>query len=345
MAGCRRSGPFIRSRRGRTVVLMTSAGSQQSTTGQSARRAIGIMALIVAAFAVLVLPKVLSAGLTGIPSSMDIPEPPPIGSCVLVDPAAVTRVDCDKAHDGEVAMSWAAGILPEPTFVLNRNYSMIATDAQGKLLPSDPLCSGWGSQYVGTITKFGPALWAPVDPSFVTTKVVAPPGFGTDKQHWVACVVVPGKAAPYVGTVRDSGGATGSARPDIFGWCFSSDTVATSASVYSSCAGAHRIEQLATFIPTQQMFYANTITVETTLPEIEQGCLELATQMIGAVDPTFGGRLQIRSAPVSEELRTPEAGPPQSGLRVPDCFVSYVGVGELTGTVVGLGDGALPVSR
>ncbi len=345
MTADRRSGPCTGSCDGRTVVLMTYAGSQQSGTGPSTRRAIGILALIVAAFSVLVLPKVLSAGLTGIGSATIIPEPPPIGSCVLVEPTAVTPVACEQAHDGEVAMSWAAGILPEPTFVLNRNYSMIATDAQGKLLPSDPLCAGWGSQYVGTIAKFGPALWAPVDPSFVTTKVVAPPGFGTDKQHWVACLVGPGKMGPYVGTVRDSGGATGSARPDIFGWCFSSDTVAASASVYANCAQPHRIEQLATFIPTQQMFYANTITVETTWPEIEQGCLELATQMIGAVDPTFGGQLQIRSAPVSDELQTPQTGPPQSGLRVPDCFVSYVGGGELTGTVVGLGHRALPVSR
>ncbi len=315
-----------------------------SRSGLPSRRWSGILLLAIAAFAVFVIPRVLSPGIAGSPSGLPFPDPPPVGACVLVDPDAVVQVPCSQEHDGEVAKSWPAGELPAPTFVLNRNYSMLATDDDGALLTSDALCSGWGSQYVGTLKKFGPALWSPAEPSYFTVTVGAPPGSGTESHHWVACVVFPGEQSKYLGSVHDSGGATGNTRPDVFGWCFPTTSGATPA-VYVSCAEPHRLEQLATFIPTQQMFYANTITVETTMTEIDSRCRQLATQMIGAADPTFGGQLEIVAAAVSDLQDVGEGmeSVVRSGLLIPDCVVRYLGAGQLTGTVVGLGEHPLPL--
>jgi hypothetical protein len=83
-------------------------------------------------------------------------------------------------------------------------------------------------------------------------------------------------------------------------------------------------------------------------PVWQTGCEQLAAIVMGTADPTRGGRLAVTVGPVSGTTYVFSSNPADGAAvtrvdLVGACAVELVGAGQLTGTVIGLGESPLPV--
>ena len=312
--------------------------------------ALVLVIAVIAAFAGVFGTKVIAGDARRGP----VEGPPDVGSCVLdavAEEAFVSRyqVDISVTLDGEIHPHVRTGPCTEPTY---GEVVGVLADGLDYLPPNE----GFISEDPGTPSKkcaelgraFLSAGREPTD-NTVQWHQAPMPSFDTIGpseiqkrmgQRWLACRVVAysasgGTQVPYGGTVR--GAAASGGYPSEFARC-SEDPPGRGFDVARiDCSLPHRSELLAS---------ASTSAPSTTVSQrLERECTDLAGTMTGMADPTAGGRLAVTYT----EVAVPVYG--ESGAMDPlhmidvsyACSLQVVGDGVLTGPLLGLGDGDVPL--
>ena len=314
------------------------------------RRLVGALLVVVVLSAAVVLPPLLSGSrIVGSASPVHLPDPPSVGDCLLnpmptsgesdlpdgtsVDPAGyplgppetVTRVaafgPCQGAVFGEIVQVVGAGRDPPAP--------RIAASA------ADEGCRSATAEYTGlgeVIRQFtsptgavDPVRW---DPTVNVRHVWVQPepvqrAAGRD---WLACVVTPARLVRYSGRV--AGAFAGHSLPDQFGVCWLQTDVSV-AVAFVACSEPHRSELVSIGSVSGHSDVAPT--------EVSASCERLAARVVGRDDPTAGGALTVAVDPEELPARL------TSGRTVDvTCFLTGNGDRRLVGTLVGLGDRAVP---
>ncbi len=313
----------------------------------------GICLLSVAVLLALVVPRVLDAGSVGSASRAPDPPPPPIGSC-LAWPAEEV-IDCASPHTLEVAGTWSAADPDLPGVNSDGDCGTTALSYLGmrpKVL--DPRWQTPVPFFDGTVSIFGG-----VDGSAVSVRVVrAPKMQRLDGPGWKVCAV--GLTSPpssVVGSIRQLSEKTD--RPAIFGHCRKVDEAVSTAGAgilaieAVPCSGPHGEEifgQAFAQVYDDPEFEAVPGTAPLTeLPTeetIHSQCQQMLKDLLLVDDPTFAGRLAVRSQYLVDRVEVGERGGAANmgGTSVfAECALVTSDGTVLTDSLVGIGTKPLPL--
>jgi hypothetical protein len=315
------------------------------------RRAVGVLVLVVAVIAALV-GNARTKQVGGVAHRGPIPGPPQVGECVLDAPGrsaleslAGASVDqgseadypsfrlgaCAPQRFGEVA-----GVLPDG---LDRpaNHG----DPWGDPDSPQRSCSDMVDDYIASNTHPGEGLdWWPAPSTWPI--VIAPDAVQrVDGQRWLACAVSgfdpvggngDGIGIAYTGSVR---GMMRTLRfPPELAQCLDNQPSA-SGSRLVECHQPHRAELLAV------TFSSDPHSVDA--DALADRCVQLARSMTGLVDPTAGGRLQVRT--IAAALPPDPAAADAAGANPMQwsCTVEPLGGRVLVGPLLGLDGAPVPL--
>ncbi len=296
-----------------------AGGPPGAYRGLMDRRRSGVIVLLCAVVALLVVPRVLRPGIDGTAAAAPLPAPPPIGTCVVLAPRSATPVDCGQPHDGELFVTWTAD---DPARPRDRH---------------SPACIDALAAYPGAAAPTRLHGWEPTVFTLSTRLIRAPRDQRVGDRAWAGCLLRPGDQSRYDGTVLGlPAGATD--RPGAFGAC-------ASGSIYFRlpCTQPHTIERLGTMSGSLPRDEAAPVVADG-LPLIladtlRESCRALAVDLLDTADPTHGGQLDV--AVVRSSMVPALTQDPDLVAWSVDCIVDS---GELllTDSVVGRGDTALP---
>ncbi len=281
-----------------------------------------MLALLGAVAAIVFVPAMLSAGVVGQPVVAAMPTPPAVGSCVAFVQRQPTVVDCAQPHRGEVTASWAA------------------EDPQ-RLVDATPMgCMEATARYLGALQPAVVDGWT-LEVLRTTDRLIAAPATDRVEDYgWNACLVRAPDRQLYTGVLTDLGSAVD--RPAVFGRCGLDSEVV-------NCTLPHTSEQLGSTVGIWSDTIADRAAADRDQAigaSLQAGCQQLAAQLTGNDDPTYGGQLAVDIS-VEEIWSNQTDGDPQIfGTNYQAvCSLVYAGpVGQtLTGSVVGLGTATLPL--
>lgn len=301
------------------------------------RRVAGIAVLVLALIAVVVAPSIGGRRTVGTAVALRFSDPPAVGDCVSPLPvgsvqsngrtpelpdSTIPVVPCDGSIGGEVVGVWMTPAAAQADQAGSRRggpcYWQAAAFAG--LQRSNSSTDVFGSAMTG------PVYWKPTI-GFDPINIVPDPVAVAGGQQWVACLVVPTKETSYRGTLQDA--FTSGRMPDGFGLCWDRDDLDYAAALVP-CNTPHPAELLATgWVQNRAL---------TTLSAIQQSCVAVAGRIMRTADPTRAGAISIVTDPVRLDGAAREDAP----LAV-NCFAAAVSPQQLTGTVIGLADGPLPL--
>lgn len=293
------------------------------------------MLMVSALVGALVFSAIVRFGSPGKAVRAAIPVPPSVGSCVVRSSTGVQVVGCDEPHSAEVSLSWNADS-PSPP-------------------PTDPYqtCQTVTASYLRVTQGNGvPALdatgWGITPVPYVVELAHGPQSALVAGWSWQACLVLPVVPKIYqtgytgrLADLPDSMFTPPNLRP-----CYLRDSSVRSG---IACGTAHLGEILAS----QQLRLTGFRTEDQdTDPARTAQCTAIARTATGAADPTYGGRLSVviylqtigagaTSAPTDDGLgaEISEA----FTVSVASCALEVTGRQRLYGSVVGVGDAALPI--
>ena len=284
------------------------------------QRRIAALIVLLVAFGLAVLPRMLRAEIPGTAGLAAVPLPPPVGSCVNLEPGRLVVVDCSSLHDGEVVLAW-------PGAPAGRSSVIEPGECQAMVEPY-PVDDA-GEQITGH--WFVRTGWVLV-PGEATAEVARAPAntVGT-RYEWSVCMITAG--APYAG--RIGGPTTVTPLPGAFRSC-------EGATGPVPCVRPHRSERLADkwgVLPDTSTTNADR---EQQVREVEAtSCRQFAAGVTAAPDPTRGGRLTVEVVVddiyfYSDPLR------PHDRTFAFDAGCVISSDRPLTETLVGYGPGSLP---
>ncbi len=291
----------------------------------AASRPVGLVLLVVAVVLAVVVPWALDGPLGDSASRAPLPEPPAVGTCLAVPftgglPSATS---CDRPHAAEVAASWRADdpLVAQVSWFsgyLDRATGQPDTGMGGMTEALVTACWSASQRYITPPRQS--AAWFAVPPRVAPALMVAPPGQGFGRWRWIACVVVTADDTSWRGSLnwRDP---TPTPRPAEVSMNCRPD----GSTGFARCDDRHRSEVLGW--PDYAWIGSD--------EERAADCESLAVAVTGRADPTFGGRLRIE---VVDRLPVPYRG------ALPLCVAALVGDGALVGSLIGIGDGALPLA-
>ncbi len=297
------------------------------------RRLAGIVVLILALAVVVVVPSLEGRRVAGNATATTFPDPPAVGDCLRSRPTPagssgalvsvrVTDLDlgsCAGSVGGEVVAFWPtvaiAAAAPSarfggPCYLQAAEYAGLRSTARTTDVPGAP--SGLHVRWKPTI-------------SFNAVEVV--PGEEEERagRQWSACLVVPLSGLDYRGTLR---GSVARGLPPEFGLCFAATDLGTMPEL-QRCGHPHRAELVATgWVPDRSAV---------TVPELNQSCVGVAGRLMGSDDPTRGGQLTV----VTDRMTAQTDGRSDGALAI-GCFVTAAAGQLLSGSVIGLGERAVP---
>ncbi len=312
--------------------------------GRSAppRRTAGFLVLITALVLLTGAPSVLSRGLPGVAAVGALPDPPPVGSCLWLDRDRVEPVPCDQSHHAEVMLTWPADRPPADagTFAAVAGHPF-GTAGQVKTVT----CNDARQPWVQVAHLPGSEFWTAAGPVVDSQLLAAPAAERTPDRGWLACILVAPDRQPLTGALRAGSGGQPAAR---LGTCVQASQNYRGPETVT-CDRPHRTEILGTFRTTSLFDARGRFTGYPDDTVLADSCAAFARAVTRTDDPTFGGRLHVRAAslfPASilEVDTTDPAGVPvHTYVPLPQCDLDLVGAGTLTGTVVGLAGGPLPL--
>lgn len=299
------------------------------------RRLAGVLMLVVALAAVLVLPAASGRRVAGNPVASTFPDPPKVGDCLLapirnssidsgVPPQIVVTAGsfgpCSRAKAGEVVAGWPDVEAAEQAPTSRRggacypqaaSFAGLATVGSSTDLPGAP---------VG-----GPISWRTTI-GFVGLWVT--PGIGEQNagRSWRLCLVVPVDRGTYEGTLRNA--FTTGSLPSSFGLCWAAADLDRFPAMVK-CDQSHPAELLATGYIRDRSLAPTEL--------IDSACREIAGRIMHTDDPTRGGVLDV----VADRQTGGSDGREDSPLIV-GCFVTTADARPLDGTVIGLGEDPVP---
>ena len=309
------------------------------------RRLAGALLVMVAVVAAIVVPARAGVRVQGQAVAAALPDEPQIGEC-LVDrrsiPAETTIGEPIRLHPEVVG----AGLDVSRRMVFGpcgpSSAGEVVAVSGGHDGPalyggSTPDCRAAALQYAGLtatedrLVPIGLALEGPVDWHFSVdlrqTWMMPAWVLRAAGQQWRACVVAPVSGRSYAGTL--AGAFAGGTLPDEFSLCWAADRV-SAAMKRIDCDRPHRSELIATGTIND----ANT----TTPQHVRDSCQEAARTAMRRADPSAGGGLSVQTNPDFGDSISPRLSP----INVV-CFIA-ASDRLLSGSVIGLGDRAIPYS-
>lgn len=299
------------------------------------RRLAGIVLLIVALVAVIVVPSLTGRRVAGSAVATVFPDPPVAGDCLLapfpidvrsgVPPeiaVTVTRFgSCAGSIAGEVVAVWpnessaqaaATSRRAGPCYQATATYAGLESTRRSTDLPGAP--------------SPGPVRWKPTI-GFEPYHVIPSREERSAGRSWVACLAVPTGRPTYRGTLSDA--FTTGSLPAEFGLCWEGDDIDRLPAPVP-CTEPHTAELLATG------WIRDRLAAPTEL--LDAACPAMAARLMRTDDPTRGGQLQIVSDRFTADVFSRSDAPLTIG-----CVVSAAGSQLLTGTLIGLGDRPAPL--
>jgi hypothetical protein len=288
----------------------------------------------------------------GEPTRAALPIPPVVGQC-LVDTVHVVPVDVDgrpiEDHGGAVANGPGIGVFGPP----RAPFGPCVTGADEEVAAVSSIvgpvgdhatiagadrggCRAGALHYAGLVpadrgyTLPGPAGLEPIAWSFsidVDAKWFIPsPVLRSAGQTWAACVVTDPDGRPYPGTIRSA--FSGGILPARFGTCWRSEQLSVGVD-YVDCGTAHRSELIATGSVVQSAWVD--------FDEMVASCGQIAARAMGRADPTLTGELRLATSPGADMWNRANR---RSSSAV--CYVTSATDRQLSGTLIGIGDGPIP---
>jgi hypothetical protein len=300
------------------------------------RRHSGVVILILALIVVMVVPMVNGRRVAGSPIAIDFPAPPAVGDCVR---PPLPEATANNRTRGQIAVT-AVRFGPCTGYVAGEVVSV--GDANSiATAPDSPYsrdrCSSDIAAYAGLQTSRRPDTiregsnssiqWTP---TFAGESLLIVPSSAERNagQRWVACLAVPVVQQPYQGSLR--GGYT-TGLPDQFGLCWTAVDLSLKAALIP-CSESHPAELLATgWIASRSAL---------SIDEITASCVEVAAEVMKTPDPTHDGKVRV----VLDAVRQGWAATPDAPLTV-GCLLTSSDTHQLTGTVIGLGDRPVPLTK
>lgn len=309
------------------------------------RRLLGVVMLIVVALVAVALPNRAGHRIFGTPQVAHVPGAPAEGSCVVaVDPLP----SLDEQSGGESPISY-------PSARYGACNGNIVGEVMSVDLTAHPLekatinsyasarwdCDLAEVNYVGSIGPYDPArLSTPNIVGWDTNVVVQTTSVGPSAyqraagQSWTACIGGTGGTKAYRGRLQNAL-RTGTL-PAIFGNCLTAPVHSTNdvaGTAQLSCEAPHSAEVLGT----TQIYAAKTPA------EIQESCAKLALRALRSADATRGGRLMV-TAYSSNGVSGSRAGSVGAAGSFLACVASVQPPARLSGTLIGLGNGRLPLT-
>ena len=313
------------------------------------RRGIGLLVVVLALIAAVIVPRVIGPGITGAAQAVPVPGPPKVGDCVTASfdptPMVTSSTDsmisypdltlgpCSGSRYGEVA-----ALIVHPAGVI------YPTDDDGNRSIDDPneygTCFPAAQRYVGlptaglaptTVNKF---WWLTARSEDLLSQ--PSPRQRAAGQEWLACIV-------YLRSIDADGGmhavaargslkgaiSTGTGR-DYLGVCPATDDWMENTG--GDCLAPH----------VGELFAAGAVTdAPVARVELESTCTSVIAKATGMADVTAGGRLAARM------LVTDMAGHPLLDRTIPAgspimCGLLAVGGKALRGSLLSIGNGGIP---
>ncbi len=302
------------------------------------RRLVGVLVLLLAGVLVTVVPAMTGRRVAGSAVAMSFPGPPQPGDCVVARPPRSNTYDnARQIVTTELAFGPCTGtVMGEVSSAVDDDPSAPgAQDAVGRCFndptsfAGDPLTEGPGEQ---PIVPGGPLQWS-AGAAADAELIVPGPVERSAGRHWSACLLSPyafdpGPAPGYRGLLQDAF-RTGRL-PDAYGSCWASDDL-DSAPQILPCDQPHPAELLASgWIQDRSLI---------SRPDIDAGCVKVAQRIMRTDDPTRGGALTV----VLDPVRLDGSSKPDDPLSV-GCFITASGSARLSGSVIGIAGGPLPLT-
>ena len=291
----------------------------------SGSRPAGLVLLLIAAVLAVSVPWALAGPIGESASRAPLPEPPTVGTRLAVPRTGGLPVatSCDRPHAAEVAASWRSD---DPLIGQVSTFSGYLERATGRPdramggMTEALVAACWSASQRYITAPRQSAAWFAVPPRVAPALMAAPPGQYHGRWRWLACVVVTPDDTSWRGSLGWQDQAPAPRPAEVSMNCQPDGSTG-----FARCDGRHRTEVLG------WPDYAWVGSDEDRAAD----CRRLATSVTGRADPTFGGRVRIE---VIDRLPVPYRG------ALPLCVAALVGVGALVGSLVGIGDGALPVA-
>jgi hypothetical protein len=305
-------------------------------------RAVGALILGLALLAAAVVPNLFAKVIAGAPTAESIPGPPSVGECVLnpvkdattgssegiYSAAVLTYGPCNGPHYGEVVRVIDQGSV-------NLAGSWLANTV------SD-LCGDAAIDYLGIPADEATASTSATDTWLPTLHDGGTAGIPTDHQRaagqqWLACTLLPQPTSAtvngYRGQVHD---ALRSGRvPDGIGLC-GNDPVAESTKALP-CDQSHQFQILGE---------AST-TTGSSVADLTASCRQLVKTLTKMPDITANGKLlptvTFMTWASSAGIMLSSSPMPTSDQQSATCAVRTTGSSRLTGSLLGIGSGPVPL--
>ena len=313
-------------------------GANGVTVALMDRRLAGVVVLVVALVAVMVVPTLAGRRTAGSAVAVALPNPPQVGDCLLVPitqslapggwPRDITYSEqsfggCNGQRAGEIVAVWDTPAAADegarsrtggPCYRQAAAFAGLVRSGRSTILPG-----GAADAQVS---------WKPTI-GFAPYRIVPGEVEQNAGRSWTACLAVPHAQATYRGSLRDA--YTTGDMADAFALCWSGHDLDAGATVLP-CDQPHPTELLATG------WIRDRSTVS--WPDLNASCVDLAASIMHTVDATRQGALSI----VVDPFRLDGASTPDAPLSV-NCFVTSAGTQQLTGTVIGLGARPIPFDQ
>lgn len=303
------------------------------------RRVAGIVLLVVALVAVMVVPLLSGRRTAGSPVAMSFPLPPQIGDCLMAPfpgaatagvppeiPVTATRFGpCTGVVGGQVVGFWPDRAAADAANVGVRTaWTGPCYRAAAEYAGLDS--TGRSVDFPGVVAN-GPAVWKPTI-SFSPYLLVPGDEEKRAGRSWTACVAVPTDRADYAGTLR-AAFSTGE-MPAEFGSCWAGTDLDDVPNT-EQCTRPHTAELVATG------WIRNRVEAPTAV--IDQLCTDITGRILRTTDPTRGGELRL----VVDRFTSGMVSRQDSALVI-GCFLTSSGGQKLSGTLIGLGDRPVPLA-
>jgi hypothetical protein len=322
------------------------------------RRALGVAVLCVALLCSVLVAKaggLRVAGIAALPPGLDAPTvgdclssvsgpiagaPPSTTSIDSVGQTAVTFGDCARDHLGEVvAFRRQPGRSTDTAGVA----SIDPADSNGASAESDgEWCQRISFDYRSSasylLRNASAGLWVPATGQrFVA--ILSAPSVDPARQRWAACAVVAPELETYHGLYVSS--LAQGITPAPFGLCRSGDA----ADHWVSCITPHRTQVFGTAAGGPALPASQENSACHGLIEAMTGMADVSAGGALRVDVASGGSGQAGAGSAAVAAGASNTDNPGTGdlTRDASCRLSVVGEGELVGTLIGVGQGRLPL--
>ena len=299
------------------------------------RRLAGALLVVAVLTVAVVLPARDGIGIAGVATSIELPADPHVGDCLLTRytgfetaTAAESQLPLVFGHcsEGEVAGEVLAVLsaVGDPASRAAQVRS-VGPDCQQLAFEHAGLLPANGNHYRLLDPPAGPVTWNPAV-NLRQAWIFPDPVATAAGRTWAACVAGPARGGLYEGRLLAA--YDGGKLPDGFGSCWDQPTVNV-AMRQVNCSQAHLSEVISTgTMPAQPANLSRA--------DIEGSCHRLVSRVMDRTDPTADGQLEIRINPDGE---------PRANRRLD--IICYVVPTEhsLVGTLVGLGDRPVPLTR